>query len=54
MSQVIRYVDVNFEAHTADVKESFIDFIQIKGKDAASRPIANAFTEKLESDEKNP
>lgn len=52
MSQVIRNVDVNFEACTVDVTESFIDFIQIKGKDAAS--IANAVTEKLESDKKNP
>ena len=36
MSQIIRYVDVDFVNKKIEVKESFIGFINIHAKDAAS------------------
>ncbi|XP_068115887.1 zinc finger MYM-type protein 1-like [Hyperolius riggenbachi] len=48
MSETIRYVDVNFEAKTVVVRESFLGFIQAHKKDAAS--IANIILQQLEKD----
>ena len=36
ISEVVRYVDINFEEKAVQVKESFLGFIQIGYKDAAS------------------
>ena len=35
LSKVVRYVDIDYEKGTADIKETFIDFLQVKEKDAA-------------------
>jgi len=48
MSQVIRYVDINFEEKTVVVKESFLGFIQAHKKDAAS--IADIILQQFEKD----
>lgn len=48
MSEVIRYVDVDFVTRKVEIKESFIGFIEIHGKDAAT--IDEAIVQKLESD----
>ena len=36
MSQVVRYVHIDYEKKTVEIRESFLGFISIKGKDAAS------------------
>ncbi|XP_047122501.1 uncharacterized protein LOC124805983 [Hydra vulgaris] len=36
MSEVVRYVEINFEQKTVYIKESFLGFIQLSDKDAAS------------------
>ena len=47
LSQVIRFVDVDFQTKKETIKESFLGFIQIHSKDAAS--IERVIVEKLES-----
>ena len=47
MSQVIRYVDVDFINKKVSIKESFLDFIDIHAKKAAL--IENTFFYKLNS-----
>ena len=46
LSQVIRYVNVDYKKKKVQVKETFVDFLQLKEKDAAS--IVNTICEKLE------
>lgn len=48
MSETIRYVDINFEEKTVVVKESFLGFIQVHKKDAAST--ADMILQQLEKD----
>lgn len=36
MSEIIRYVEINYKEKTVCVKESFLGFIQVHQKDAAS------------------
>ena len=36
MSEIVRYVDINFEKKTVQIKESFLGFIQMSNKDPAS------------------
>ena len=48
LAQVIRFVDINYETRKVEVKESFIDFIQIKEKDAAN--IEKTICAKIETD----
>ncbi|XP_071035681.1 zinc finger MYM-type protein 1-like [Parasteatoda tepidariorum] len=49
MSQVARYVDADFINKKVSIKESFLSFIEIHAKDAAS--IENTILEKLNYDE---
>jgi len=48
MSETIRYVDINVEEQTVVVKESFLGFVQIHKKDAAST--ADVILQQLGSD----
>jgi len=48
MSQIIRYVDVDFVTKNVEVRESFLRFIQVHSKDAKS--IAELITHTLERD----
>ena len=48
LSQVIRFVDVDFQTKKVTIKESFLGFVQIHSKDAAS--LERVIVEKLESD----
>ena len=36
MSQVIRFVDVDFESKDVKIRESFLGFISLRSKDAAA------------------
>ena len=49
MSEVVRYVEVNFETKTVRVRESFLGFIEIKQKDAKS--LVDVIMKQLEADE---
>ncbi|XP_059141319.1 uncharacterized protein LOC131929216 [Physella acuta] len=49
LSEVIRYVDVDFVTKKVTIKESFLGFVQVIAKDAAS--IEKAIVDKLESDD---
>lgn len=48
LSQVIRFVDVDFQTKKVTIKESFLGFVKIHSKDAAS--LERVIVEKLESD----
>jgi len=48
MSQIIRYVDVDFVTKNVEVRESFLGFIQVHSKDAKS--IVDLITHTLERD----
>lgn len=49
VSEVVRYVDIDFERRTVQVQESFLGFIEINKKDAES--LVNCITEQLEKDD---
>ena len=51
MSEVVRYVDINFEKKTVQIKESFLGFIPISDKDAAS--LVQEILKQLEKDNMN-
>ena len=51
MSEVVRYVEIDFEKKTVYIKESFLGFIQLSDKDAAS--LAQTILEQLEKDDMN-
>jgi len=40
MSQVIRFVDVDFESKDVKIRESFLGFISLRSKDAAATEAA--------------
>jgi hypothetical protein len=48
LSQVIRFVDVDFDSRKVTIKESFLGYIEIHAKDAAS--LERVIVDKLESD----
>ncbi|KAK5646182.1 hypothetical protein RI129_004646 [Pyrocoelia pectoralis] len=48
LSQVIRYVDIDFDAKTVSVKESFLGYIKLTAKDAAT--LEEVIMERLEAD----
>ncbi|XP_066944544.1 52 kDa repressor of the inhibitor of the protein kinase-like [Macrobrachium rosenbergii] len=48
MPETVRYVDINSETKTVTVKETFVGFIEIKQKDAAS--IVEVICDQLEKD----
>ena len=48
MSEVVRYVEVDFERKTVRIRESFLSFIQISQKDAES--LVKAILRQLEQD----
>ena len=47
-SQIIRFVDVNFQTKQVTIKESFLGYIEIHSKDAAS--LEKVIVERLKSD----
>ena len=49
LSQVIRFVDVDFQTKKVTIKESFLGYIEIHSKDAAS--LEKVIIERLKSDE---
>ncbi|KMQ86410.1 zinc finger mym-type protein 1-like protein [Lasius niger] len=49
MSEVVRYVEIDFEKKTVRVRESFLDFIQISQKNAKS--LVEDILKQLEKDE---
>jgi hypothetical protein len=49
LAEVIRYVDENFSTKTVCVEESFLGFIELHAKDAAT--LENVKVDKLESEE---
>lgn len=49
LSQVIRFVDVDFQTKKVTIKESFVYFVQIHSKDAAC--LERVIVEKLKSDD---
>ena len=51
MSEVVRYVEIDFEKKTVYIIESFLGFIQLSDKDAAS--LAQTILEQLEKDDMN-
>ena len=48
LSQIIRFVDVNFQTKQVAIKESFLGYIEIHSKDAAS--LEKVIVERLKSD----
>ncbi|XP_055900546.1 uncharacterized protein LOC129928768 [Biomphalaria glabrata] len=48
LSEVIRFVDVNFKTKKVTIKESFLGFIQLHAKDAAT--LENVIVEQLQAD----
>lgn len=50
MSQILRYVTVDFETASFQVKESFIDFVPIKGERKTAEVIFHSIVDKLQSD----
>jgi len=48
LSQVIRFVDVDFQTKKVTIKESFLGYIEIHSKDAAS--LERVIVERLKSD----
>ena len=48
LSEVIRFVDIDFEKKTINIKESFLGFIEIHAKDAAT--LETVIVEKLQYD----
>ena len=48
LSQIIRFVDVNFQTKQVTIKESFLGYIEIHSKDAAS--LEKVIIERLKSD----
>ena len=48
MSEVVRYVDVDYVSKKVAIKESFLGFIEIHGKDAVT--IEEVIVNKLETD----
>ncbi|XP_053101887.1 52 kDa repressor of the inhibitor of the protein kinase-like [Hemicordylus capensis] len=48
MSQVVQYVEIDYESHTVRVRESFLGFIKLSQKDAES--LTKDILEKLEKD----
>ena len=51
MPEVVRYVEIDFEKKTVYIKESFLGFLQLSDKDAAS--LAQTILEQLEKDDMN-
>ena len=51
MSEVVRYAEIDFEKKTVCIKESFLGFIQLSDKDAAS--LAQTILEQLGKDDMN-
>ncbi|KAG8234734.1 hypothetical protein J437_LFUL000969 [Ladona fulva] len=49
LSQVIRFVDVDFQTKNVTIKESFLGYIEIHSKDAAN--LEKVIVERLKSDE---
>ncbi|XP_055877108.1 zinc finger MYM-type protein 1-like [Biomphalaria glabrata] len=48
LSEVIRFVDVNFKTKKVTIKESFLGFIQLHAKDAAT--LENVIVEQMQAD----
>ena len=48
LSEVIRFVDVNFETKEVNIRESFLGVIHLRAKDAAA--IEQVIIEKLQED----
>ena len=48
MSRILRYVHIDWKSKTVEIKESFLGFIEILGKDAKS--ISEAILKSLEND----
>ncbi|XP_053119697.1 52 kDa repressor of the inhibitor of the protein kinase-like [Hemicordylus capensis] len=48
MSQVVRYVEIDYESHTVHVRETFLGFIELSRKDAES--LTKDILDKLEKD----
>ena len=49
LSQVVRYVDVNFNTKTVKIREAFLGFIELQGKDAETRE--RVIVKKLQADQ---
>lgn len=50
MSEIVRYVLIDFEEMSYEVKESFLDFIEIKGPRKDAETLSSAILHKLRGD----